>query len=590
MLDKGVVALLPELQAARRELTEVLSVITKIHAERVDQRTKRTHQAVERSLESGNRIETTLGLLELMTDCHTLRQESDAVVYDRLTPYLEALDRVITAAAAQLGLPPTLNARLPERKRRRTIEDSVTVDRPSMQASVLSILRDPQRAGVGESLSAAEHRLLGTVIPESALLPDVAAMHDVYHPNVCLYDTTGDREWKHSPGVHVGFQASTMLAEFALHRGQMRRFTFVHLLPRMGFAAADMNHYLTYIDDSFYRRVCTDTRVGFLAECYSPRVRVFRGQQWTALWDLFLVHREDWVSRQRTAVVIEALLAELRGTCAVQLVPNTVLGALHRRFACGMQPYDSWSMMDELADLEAAFLSGARKLANGILSPTLDGMRCTVRAWPVCLRRLAVHHVQGLMLDLRILPRTPQIAESATRRSNMCAADVAEWLWSLLPDRDTEEDSLAQLRLRIAGHMTDHVGLATTLTSWTTELDEVVLQECVTQRFGPVTEEHQKKMTQHLENLETLVRAAAAHGPSRWTEGERTRLGYRPTDVLAAVQEDAACMCPEEYEAATMRRLHAVMTDPLLGTPDRNVGLTTGDSQLRPHTLYPAAN
>ena len=129
-------------------------------------------------------------------------------------------------------------------------------------------------------LSASEHRLLSTVVTESALLPDVSAMHDVYHPNVALYDTAGDRDWGangHS-GVHLplrvpatgrrspaGFYTTSMLHEFVLHRGQMRRCTLVHILYRMGFGAADVNHYLTYLDDSLFRRVYTDTRIGFLA-------------------------------------------------------------------------------------------------------------------------------------------------------------------------------------------------------------------------------------------------------------------------------------------------------------------------------------
>lgn len=81
-------------------------------------------------------------------------------------------------------------------------------------------------------------------------------------------------------GVHLGFYASTMLQEFVLHRGHMRRFTYVHILQRMGFGAADMNQFGTCIDDTLFRRVFTDTRIGFLAESFSPRVRVLRGMAW----------------------------------------------------------------------------------------------------------------------------------------------------------------------------------------------------------------------------------------------------------------------------------------------------------------------
>ena len=102
--------------------------------------------------------------------------------------------------------------------------------------------------------TAEDHRLLGTVVTESALLPDVAALYDVYHPGVTLYDVSMDRYYggECKIAVHlgqkevavvspilaaIGFHASTMLAEFAVLRGQMRRFSVVHLMCRMGFGA-----------------------------------------------------------------------------------------------------------------------------------------------------------------------------------------------------------------------------------------------------------------------------------------------------------------------------------------------------------------
>ena len=115
---------------------------------------------------------------------------------------------------------------------------------------------------MGNGLSAAEHALLCTVVPECALLPDIAAMHDFYHPNVALYSTEQDRDWKCRDGVHLGFYVTTMLHEFAVHRGCMQRFTFVHLMYRMGFAVADINFYVTFVEDTFYRRILCDSKTG----------------------------------------------------------------------------------------------------------------------------------------------------------------------------------------------------------------------------------------------------------------------------------------------------------------------------------------
>jgi hypothetical protein len=433
-----VLQLSTALQGARGELLEAMHALQQVHTKRVEQRTKRTHTMVEEGLDSGSRTQTTLGLLGLIADCHTLRNENDSGLHNLLTPYLRALDQLISAAAMQLGLPHPLKEEAydgnAQRKRRRLLADALCPEVPRAQATVVAMLQDPERIGLGTALSAAEHRMLSTVIPESALLPDVAAMHDIYHPNVSLYDISRDRHWKDAArGCHLGFHASTMLTEFALLRGQMRRFTFAHLLPCMGFGASDINHYVTYLDDSFYRRVCTDTRVGFLAESFSPRVRLFRGQHGSALWDIFLGNRGDWEKRPRTGAVVSALLADLRNTPAQELVPGTVLGALHRRHGTRMQPYDSWPVMEELGELEAAFVSGARALSNAVLAPTLDAMRGSVRACPVCLRQLAVHHVKQLVCSLNILPRSPQVAEEATGRSAMSVADVTQWLWELVP-------------------------------------------------------------------------------------------------------------------------------------------------------------
>ena len=134
------------------------------------------------------------------------------------------------------------------------------------------------------NLTSADHRLLSTVVTESALLPDLMAMGGTMPvfisfsahrsararrvpshtrvsrahtrgPNVALYDASADRVWDAKPGegmpsaqwvhcaltMHLGFFVSTMLHEYAVHRSAGRRFTVLHVMVRMGFGAADMN-------------------------------------------------------------------------------------------------------------------------------------------------------------------------------------------------------------------------------------------------------------------------------------------------------------------------------------------------------------
>lgn len=263
--------------------------------------------------------------------------------------------------------------------------------------------------------------------PESALLTDVARLRDVHHPAVCLYDPSADRDWgggaAHS--VHLGFYASTVLAEFAVLRGQMRRFTVAHLMVRMGFGAPDINHYATYVDHSLYRRVICETRTSFIAEHFAPKLLLFRGAGWVALWDLYLQQRvpasssssePGWARGLPAEVAADALVRELEHTPVSQLLPSdpdcrptdfvcvdgnlspTVLGALHRQMAAGTATagYDASPLMERLPELQSDFLRDVRShLRGGVLAPAVLGLRTYVRAWPVCLRRIAREHVRA---------------------------------------------------------------------------------------------------------------------------------------------------------------------------------------------------
>lgn len=81
----------------------------------------------------------------------------------------------------------------------------------------------------------------------------------------------------------------------------------------------------------------------------------------------------------------------------------------------------------ELAALQADFVAGVRQISPG-MGDIVDSQPLHVRAWPVCLRPLAVTghhtgwglavaHVRRLVCTLHVLPRTAQLAESATGRS-----------------------------------------------------------------------------------------------------------------------------------------------------------------------------
>lgn len=482
--------------------------------------TKQSHGLVSRGIDSGDHRLATMGILGLISHCHAEHTDDMSVVMERLQPYVDALAKMIKEASHLMGETTTLleddtDNSEQSKKRRRTLLDRTQA---KLGTATEQMVRTVQSEVNGEwtDLDAAQHRLLCTVIPESALLPDVAAMHDTYHPNVALYNTKHDQQWNAPPGVHMGFFGSTMMREFVVHRGCMRRFSFVHLMQRMGFGAADINFFVTYLDDTFFRCIYTDSRIGFLAESFSPRMRVFRGREWANLWDSFLVNQYrsgqtptkigrsvsaydgvHWTETTRAAMLVDAIIKENADTETAQLLPHTVLGALHRRHGVCMKPYDAWSVMEHLNEVESEFLEGAHKIQSGALVPSLDAVRTFVRAWPVCLRWAAVEHVRRLVQTMRLIPRTLQIAQTVLGESTDVAR-AAEWIWSLVQRRDdTEGDITSQSTLllkmrettsfptiRLLCHYNNVQATPPATMVLCEELDETTLTEAVRLRYG----------------------------------------------------------------------------------------------------------
>ena len=594
---------LRDMLAAYSNIQQTMKEVQGWNQDRMQSATHHAHGVIRQGLETGSRPLTSTGLVSLIADCHTIRHREDNVIMDRLQPYLDALRSLISRATQVLGLAETPLPDLddytsPEAKKRRRIVLSQAEQgcKEDARFGVLRMLRDP----AGSQLSAAEHQLLSTVIPESALLPDISAMHDFYHPNVCLYGVEEDHNWSGNGSVHLGFHATTMLHELVMHRGHMRRFTFVHLLRCMGFGAADINFFVTYVDDTFYRRILCDARVGCLAESFSPRLRVYRGQKWAQLWDCFLVnrHRADglsWTRMTQVGMLAEAVVQENTETEPQQLIPNTILAALHRRHGTSVVPYDSWSVMEHLVELEAEFLEGVLTIRRGTLGLILDSMKTMVRAWPICLRRVAVLHVRLLVQSLSLLPRCPQLVQSATKRSTGVDAEtVAHWLWALVPRTAEDDDdasaptwtsSLTFLQQKLKEHMCAP-STVSSLLQVCEEISETHILEAAAYRYGEVTAAQRDKMDTHLHNLTTLLLAVSRQDPGNWTDRKRRSYGYSPTEVYATIKQEVEAFCPTEHEALVAERLKQVLDDPLC--KDLGGESVTGDSQLRPRSVYPS--
>ena len=177
-----VSSLLTDMLSAYSGVQQFLNQVESRDHRQVEEATRRTHGMLQEGLETGSRTLTTTGLLGLVSQCHTLRGKHEYALSERLQPYLDSLGHLIRRASDVLGmvecpLPDPTNYTAPAAKKRRRrleerVEKSLTND---MQTAVVKSLRDPSNQRESH-LSAAEHKLLCTIIPESALLPDIAAI------------------------------------------------------------------------------------------------------------------------------------------------------------------------------------------------------------------------------------------------------------------------------------------------------------------------------------------------------------------------------------------------------------------------------
>lgn len=609
----AVAAAVDRLRVLRSELIGVLDEYAAASARRYEAAVHTAQRELARSLETGSHTDGTVALLALAYTAEQLRSD----FHTAAVPVLARLDAAIEAVVPP---DPDPEDTTPGAKRRRaaaapsSVADLVVAARSDVQASTVRALCAEPSAFFGSSLSASEHRLLDTVITESAMLPDVSRLRGVQHPAACLYEHASDAEWPLArdagpaggAGVHLGFHAPTALMEFAVHRGRMRRFTVVHLLWRMGFGPADINRAgASYVDHSLYRRVLAEPRTAFLAESYAPRLLVFRGEAWCVLMDVFVRHHHlgggggtldprAWVRNLGAQAAADRILQELGGAHHPQQhrMPTTILAALHR---CGGLGAEADPAMDRLPEIQADFLRGVRAMCGGALGSAMDAAaigQTHVRAWPVCLRRAAREHVRALVRTLRFVPSTLHVV---VRSRGRAAADedpvccLTDWLWERRSTEDDDDEGRCGLRIRVRETLVRDAPTVAPAGGGTgaAELDEVALVAAVEARVGPATDDDRRSVDEALANLERLVRAAADHGPARrWTARDVAVHGFRASEVLAALADECRCFSPAEYEDVARQRLERIAEDALVGSDSVCV---EGDSGLRPRHLYTTA-
>lgn len=528
------------------------------------------------------------------------------------------------------------------RKRRRLEElREGRVHGTGPHARLVDALRDPD-AAFGSGLSAAEHRLLSNILPESGLMPDLVLMRDGWHPSLCLYATDRDRKWAVADaggpgdGPHVSTFCGLILSEFMRTRRDMQRFTFVHIMTAMGFGPPDVNHYLPFVEHTFFDRVNSDPALCFIAQAHAPPVAVFRGAEWADLLDLYAADRTgaqanawDGARLHHCLSLLEARLSGNRAgaprVCDLSQTPTTVLGALHRLraesplYLDGMGETAAVSALDD--GFTGAVTAAAAATGHTAVVAYLSESVARARAWPMSLRQMAVEHVRMLVRRLRLLPRCPDLPYVAGVLAGLppgadlaeVAARAAGWLWRLRWSRwrgrtesepganptdmaamacdGDESDGDDTLESELQGALRASLVFAASVPSLVsqvcTELDEAAIRRGVEAMYGPVTEANRTHLSTHLSNMERLVTEAFRHDRRLWTEARRRRIGMDPIDVIhdfrVAAGSAGPMYDPDDLRLTYMRAYRGHAEDAVLAA-DADL---TGYSAMRDPAMFP---
>lgn len=255
---------------------------------------------------------------------------------------------------------------------------------------------------------------LSSVITESSFCPNVDALPDVFHPAVALY---GAEPMDH---VLVSLYASSVLNDFCVHRGRVRRFTLLHLLHRLNWSNETIQKWIIQLDDTLYRRIINDIRLSFLAECHSPKIHAYVGSHWINAWDAFLNGSPFTFEEEETVII------------------STVLSALHRREAePNPEHYMASDDMLNLAQMDADFMTFLKERPE--MSHFMDHhiqYGFLLRAWPVPLYSLAMDHITHYIQHCKISVLNgpgafPELSEVALQ--NACV-----YLYGTVQEEDRE--------------------------------------------------------------------------------------------------------------------------------------------------------
>lgn len=418
------------------------------------------------------------------------------------------------------------------------------------------------------NLSGAQRVLTGQVVRESVVVPHMDAIKDIYHPLDSIYKTNHtdlpvERATEVAP-LLLGLYASTILAETCLNGTNVRRVTVLHALSAMGFGAIDAIELAPNIDESFYRLIVCDIRVGFLAK-QALKMRAFMGSKWARYLDAWV---EEKLGNGQSVSVLEDVTKNQAHT-------QTILAAINR-YECrrgrhfGSRYVTTPWTTNELCCLQNDFIKHAAT-TFGEENVLCDGF--DVRAWPLPLFGLLLCHIRDRLYNRTIFPLQSCFFQAVGVDVGDCVADnvsnIAHW-YSV-----TTGETLDRCMLYVGAQMTDRKKLFhyDNNTQWqheSTELDEKWLYAaCIAQHGQPPASNDLAARLRRL--MDIICESLRASDLDHWHSEQARVVDHLPSEALENMQF-VKCDSPGCYEVQSASLL---------------LRATGAEKELRPDAIRP---
>lgn len=240
------------------------------------------------------------------------------------------------------------------------------------------------------------------------------------------------------------------------------------------------------------------------------------------------------------------------------------------------------------AAAETSFLNRVSRLAEAAdLRGFLTTKLAQVRAWPACLRQLAVEHVRCAVRRWELLPRSLSLPLAAgldvvgKDRATVVSA-ITDWLCRIRYDvpvmgsAQLDDGVKEALRTRVDATLAAHAATPPTgVVVAAAELEEEEIRRAVRDAFGTETKSHVEEAQNYLVHMNRVLQCPGAHASS---------VPMDPVALFEAIERKQVDDPDAPFDHVIM---HCYRTG-LDHTAMHRDSVLTGASSLRPPSLYPS--